>query len=233
MRYHMITAFVFVTWMGISQTDDWEQRGAAFETNIRALLADARTNDNYRVIEQNPKLFNQIRYALRSEDDLDQEFPLYEKKYPGRMEVLRLDILQFLYDMMDKGYDMKNPSYKKISGDRKFASQEEEDAWNRFLEENDRQHKKHIREWTLFNEYEKELRSVQMRLANAEIHQANTPLVFKQLTHTINTHVADEKLREIILSRHLLKGRLLDKPIVPEKRTFPRVNDVRIPDVGP
>ena len=228
MKRHMITVFIFAAWMGISQENDWVSRGLFFEARIRALLAEAQGKDDYSVIRQNSKLFDQVRYALRPEEHLDKDFPLYKKRYPDRMTVLRLDILQFLYGMMDKNYDVKNPLYRKISGFRNFSSQEEKDEWNRFLDENDRLHKKHIRERTLYDEYEKELRFFQMSLANAEIQKTKDSSALEQLTRTINTHVADEKLREIIFSLHLLKDSFpYPSANPPEKVIYPSVDRQR------
>jgi hypothetical protein len=173
---------------------DLETRGLAYEQKIRALLAEARTNDNFQVMDQNSRLFDQM-YTLDPKYYIDGEFPKYLEAHPDRILALRLDILQFLYEMRDWKYDLKNhPPFEMYSIAMPLPDPKMQAKLEQEIAESEKNRKKHFRESTLQDKYESSLRTVQMRLksrkqdaarkGNQEKLKAFEEIIDKQITNT-------------------------------------------------
>lgn len=186
---------------------DLESRGLAYEQKIRTLLAEARTNDNYKVMDQNHQLFRQMN-ILNVKEYIESDFPKYLEAHPDRILALRLDILQFLYEMRDWSYDVKNPPRYKITppltpGRNWFPGTPPEEIADpavreRYVKElalKDKIEKKHLREHTLQDKYESRLRFIHMilksskedaaRKGNQEKLKAFEEILKKQITNTV------------------------------------------------
>jgi len=183
----MLTSYCF-------SEQDLEARGLAYEQKIRALLAEARTNDNYKVMTQNHQLFRQMN-VLNVKEYIDSEFPKYLKEHPDRILAQRLDILQFWYEMRDWKYDLKNhPLFEKYSIAMPLRDPKMQAELEQKIAESKKNEEKFNREYEIQDKYESSLRDIQMvlksrkqdaaRKGNQEELKAFEEIINKQITNT-------------------------------------------------
>jgi hypothetical protein len=192
----MLTSYCF-------SEQDLETRGLAYEQKIRTLLAEARTNDNFQVMDQNKRLFDQM-YTLDPKYYIDSEFPKYLAAHPDRILALRLDILQFLYEMRDWKYDLKNhPPFEMYSIAMPLPDPKMQAKLEQEIAESEKNRKKHFRESTLQDKYESSLRTIQMGLKSRkqEAARKGNQDKLKAFEEIINRQITNTALLNIIYDR--------------------------------
>jgi hypothetical protein len=197
----MTLSLIFLCAQRAFSEQDWESRGLAYEQKIRTLLAEARTNDNYKVMDQNSRLFDQM-YTLDPQNYMDRDFPKYLEAHPDRILALRLDILQFLYEMRDWKYDLKNhPPFEKYSGYCRDPEKQAE-LERRIAESNERR-KIHLRESTLQDKYESHLRFIHMVLKSKKEDAARKGKqeALKTFEELLKKQITNAALLDIIYGR--------------------------------
>ena len=202
MKTPILLFFLMVTVPSFSE-QDLEVRGLAYELKIRTLLAEARTNDNFSVMDQNKRLFDQM-YALDPKCYIDSEFPKYLQAHPDRILALRLDILQFLYEMRDWNYDLKNhPPFEKYSIGMPLPDPKMQAELEQKIAESEKNRKKHFREHTLQDKYESSLRTIQMgfKSRQQDAAQKGNQEKLKVLEELLKKQITNAALLDIIYGR--------------------------------
>jgi hypothetical protein len=182
---------------------DLESRGLAYEQKIRTLLAEARTNDNYKVMDQNHQLFRQMN-ILNVKEYIESDFPKYLEAHPDRILALRLDILQFLYEMRDWNYDLKNhPPFEKYSIGMPLPDPKMQAELEQTIAESKKNEKKYNRESTLQDKYESHLRFIQMDLKffRQDAARKGKQEVLKTFEELLGKQITNAALLDIIYGR--------------------------------
>ena len=153
--------------------DDREAHGLAWEAKLRGLLEEARTNDLVEVMNRNKAVFAPISFVS---DRDTAEVPQYLTRYPNRWLALQLEVLQVVYDALDKDYDADNPPYMFVdsiaASPDDFDTPEEWEALRKRRAENKWRIQKHSREMYLKEYYTSLLRIIQTRLTEKKVYTA-------------------------------------------------------------
>lgn len=213
--------------MSLSRADaesDWEMKGHAWETKIRTLLAEARTNDILEIVCENEAVFGPVRF--KHSKLAAEEFSQYFTHYPERVLSINLELVQLFYAAIDKTYDIDHPPRMFIDSSFDSPDAYTPEEWkerNKKFDENRRHIQKYDRERKLRDYFTRLLRLIQIDLkgredlaaafesldtskaADVEQRMQYTARVgnFKELA---DRHVSDPKLREIIFSKNLVNG---------------------------
>jgi hypothetical protein len=154
-------------------------------------------------MDQNSRLFDQM-YTLDPKYYIDSEFPKYLKDHPDRILALRLDILQFLYEMRDWKYDLKNhPPFEMYSIAMPLPDPKMQAKLEQEIAESEKNRKTHFRESTLQDKYESRLRTVQMGLKSRKqeaVRKGNQEKL-KAFEEIINKQITNTALLDIIYDR--------------------------------
>jgi hypothetical protein len=135
---------------------------------------------------------------------IDSEFPEYLKDHPDRILALRLDILQFLFEMRDWKYDLKNhPPFEKYSIGMPLKDPKMQAELEQKIAESEKNRKKHFREHTLQDKYESSLRIIQMGLKSRKQDAARkgNQEKLKAFEEIINRQITNTALLNIIYDR--------------------------------
>ena len=135
---------------------------------------------------------------------IDSEFPEYLKDHPDRILALRLDILQFLFEMRDWKYDLKNhPLFEKYSIAMPLRDPKMQAELEQKIAESKKNEGKFNREYEIQDKYESSLRDIQMVLKSRKQDAARkgNQEKLKAFEEILNKQITNMALLNIIYDR--------------------------------